>query len=61
VCSVSSLANERLAPEHLLVELKEMLTNSHALDSVPRDKQADVRRDIVTFAIDAYFTSVRIR
>jgi hypothetical protein len=52
---------EHMTPEHLLVEFKEMMTSSHALDRIPRDKREDVRSDMVTFAIDAYFTGVRIR
>jgi len=50
---------EDMAPERFLVGLKEILTDWRALDSIPRDKQDDVRRDLVRYAINAYYDDAR--
>ncbi|MGH9886939.1 MAG: hypothetical protein ACREBE_15535 [bacterium] len=46
---------EGIAPEHLLVELKNAIHATGALDSVPADKRDAVRSDVVQFAINAYY------
>ena len=47
--------DERMPPERFVVELKEMITGSDVLDYIPRDKHESVRRDVVAFAINAYY------
>ncbi len=51
-----ALAREdRMSPERLLIELKDAMSTTRALDVLHADHQEQVRRDIVTFAIAAFY------
>jgi hypothetical protein len=50
---------DSIAPEHFVVQLKEMMGNSAALDAVPREKRDEIRGDVVRFAINAYYGDAR--